>query len=273
MCKPLRTARNPGSSHRLRPHLQSQRLPIVSTPDYSIIIPAYNESERIRSGLDQVLEYLRRQGWNTEVIVVNDGSRDATPDIVREYAVRHPEVRLVENPGNRGKGYSIRHGMTSAQGAKLLFTDADLSAPIDEAGKLMAALDAGADVAIGSRWLNSATQTERQSLFRQLAGRIYNLLLRVILGLRYKDTQCGFKVFSRRAAGLIFPQQRIERWGFDPEILFLAQKMELKVQEVPVEWAHDERSKIHPIRDGMRMFGEIVKVRWYDCTGKYDRDL
>ncbi len=241
----------------------------MSTPDYSVIIPAYNESERIRSGLDQVLDYIGRQGWNAEVIVVNDGSRDQTRDIVLEYAGQSPAVRLVDNPGNRGKGYSIRHGMMSAVGAKLLFTDADLSAPIREAGKLMAALAEGADVAIGSRWLQSETQTERQPLFRQFAGRIYNLLLRLILGLNFKDTQCGFKAFSRRAAALIFPQQRIERWGFDPEILFLARKRGLTVREVPVEWAHDERSKIHPIRDGLRMFGEIVKVRWYDLSGKY----
>ncbi len=237
--------------------------------DYSIIIPAYNEGERIRPGLDQVLEYLRRESWNAEVIVVNDGSRDQTPDIVREYQSRYPCVRLVENPGNRGKGYSVRNGMVSANGSKLLFTDADMSSPIKEAAKLMAALNEGAEVAIGSRWLNSQTQTQRQSLFRQLAGRTYNLLLRVILGLNFKDTQCGFKAFTRRAAGLIFPRQRIERWGFDPEILFLAQKGGLSVREVPVEWAHDERSKIHPLRDGMRMFAEIVKVRWYDLTGKY----
>ncbi len=241
----------------------------MGTPRYSIVIPAYNESERISNGLDRVLEYLRQQQWSAEVIVVNDGSRDNTAELVRRYAAQHPEVHLLENPGNRGKGYSVRNGMTAALGEVLLFTDADLSAPITEAGKLFAALEAGADVAIGSRWMDPALQTERQPLFRQLAGRIFNLLLRIILGLRYKDTQCGFKAFTRRAAGLIFPRQRIERWGFDPEILFIAGKMGLKVRELPVRWAHDERSKISPLRDGTRMFGEMLKVRWYALTGKY----
>ena len=241
----------------------------MGTPHYSIVIPAYNESERIGNALDRVLEYIRQQKWDAEVIVVNDGSRDHTAELVRRYAAEHPAVRLVENPGNRGKGYSVRHGMGEAAGEVMLFTDADLSAPITEAAKLFAALGEGADVAIGSRWMDPALQTERQPLFRQLAGRIFNLLLRLILGLRYKDTQCGFKAFTRRAADLIFPRQRIERWGFDPEILFIAGKMDLKTREVPVRWAHDERSKISPLRDGARMFGEMLKVRWYDLSGKY----
>lgn len=241
----------------------------MGTPRYSIVIPAYNESERIGNALDRVLDYIREQEWDAEIIVVNDGSRDHTAELVRRYAAEHPVVRLVENPGNRGKGYSVRHGMGEASGEVMLFTDADLSAPITEAAKLFATLGEGADVAIGSRWMDPALQTERQPLFRQLAGRIFNLLLRLILGLRYKDTQCGFKAFTRRAADLIFPRQRIERWGFDPEILFIAGKMDLKTREVPVRWAHDERSKISPLRDGARMFGEMLKVRWYDLSGKY----
>ncbi len=241
----------------------------MGTPRYSIVIPAYNESERISNSLDRVLEYIRQQQWDAEVIVVNDGSRDHTAELVRRYAAQHPAVRLVENPGNRGKGYSVRHGMSAATGELLLFSDADLSAPIEEAGKLFAALGDGADLAIGSRWMDPALQTERQPLFRQLAGRIFNLLLRIILGLRYKDTQCGFKAFTGRAAGLIFPRQRIERWGFDPEILFIAGKMGLKTREVPVRWAHDERSKISPLRDGIRMFVEMLKIRWFALTGKY----
>ena len=240
----------------------------MATPRYSIVIPAYNEGERIGQGLDRVLEYIGEQKWDAEVIVVNDGSRDNTAELVRQYAARNPIVRLVENPGNRGKGYSVRNGMGAAGGQILLFTDADLSAPISEAGKLVSALE-GADVAIGSRWMDPALQTERQPLFRQLAGRIFNLLLRITLGLRFKDTQCGFKVFTQQAAGQIFPRQRIERWGFDPEILFIAKRLGLKVREVPVKWAHDERSKISPLRDGMRMFGEMLKVRWYSLTGKY----
>ena len=209
-------------------------------------------------------------GWTAEVIVVNDGSRDSTAEIVREWAHRHSIVRLVENPGNRGKGYSVRHGMMEAKGELLLFTDADLSSPIQEAEKLIAAIHQGADIAIGSRWLRAELQTERQPLYRQFFGRVFNLLLRIVLGLRFKDTQCGLKAFTPPAAQAIFPRQRIERWGFDPEILFLANKAGLKTVEVPVEWAHDERSKISPIRDGFRMLTELFRIRWYDLNGKYD---
>jgi glycosyltransferase involved in cell wall biosynthesis len=238
-------------------------------PTYSIIIPAYNESQRIEATLERVLAYVSKMGWTAEVIVVNDGSRDATPELVREWARRNPIVRLVENPGNRGKGYSVRHGMVEAVGEVLLFTDADLSSPIYEAEKLIAAIHQGADIAIGSRWLRAELQTERQPLYRQFFGRIFNLLLRIVLGLRFKDTQCGLKAFTQRAAQAIFPRQRIERWGFDPEILFLARQAGMAIAEVPVEWAHDERSKISPIRDGFRMFTEMLRIRWCALTGKY----
>lgn len=241
----------------------------MATPEYSIVIPAYNERERIGATLERVLEHVAQQGWSAEVLVVNDGSRDDTAEIVRAYAARSPRVRLLENPGNRGKGYSVRHGMIAAAGNVLLFTDADLSAPITEAGKLFAALRGGAEVAIGSRWLQRELQVEKQPLYRQAAGRIFNQMLRAVLGLRYKDTQCGFKAFTRRAAAAIFPLQRIERWGFDPEILFIAERLGLAVAEVPVEWAHDERSKISPLRDGLRMLGEMLKVRWNHLMGKY----
>jgi glycosyltransferase involved in cell wall biosynthesis len=205
--------------------------------------------------------------------VVADGSTDSTADLVRDYARRPPAVRLLQNPGNRGKGYSVRNGMLQASGELLLFTDSDLSAPITEAGKLFARIAAGADVAIGSRWLDPALQTARQPLYRQFFGRIFNLLLRLILGLRFKDTQCGFKAFTRRAAQLIFARQRIERWGFDPELLFLAGKLGLKVEEVAVEWADDPRIKIRPLRDGMRIFSEMLRIRWYSLTGKYAGDV
>jgi len=240
---------------------------------YSIIIPAYNESQRISASLDKILAYIADQNWGAEVVVVNDGSRDNTAEIVREYAKAHPMVRLIENPGNRGKGYTVRNGMLHAHGDILLFTDADLSSPIEESKKLFAAIDKGADVTFGSRWLQAELQTERQPLYRQIFGRIFNLLLRIILGLNYKDTQCGFKAFTRKAAHQIFTRQMIDRWGFDPEVLFLAEKFGLKVKEVPVEWAHDNRSKINPVTDGFKMFTEMLRVRWADVTGKYDRGV
>lgn len=243
----------------------------MDSSTYSIVIPAYNESQRIAASLDKVLAYISQQHWVAEVLVVNDGSRDNTAEIVREYVKNHPVVRLIENPGNRGKGYSVRNGMLQAQGDLLLFSDADLSSPIYEAEKLFIEIRKGADMAIGSRWLQRELQTERQPLYRQLFGRIFNVLLRMLLGVKFKDTQCGFKAFNRKAAQELFSRQRIERWSFDPELIFLSGKLGLKVVEVPVEWAHDDRSKINPVVDGMKMFAELVKIRWADLTGKYNR--
>jgi glycosyltransferase involved in cell wall biosynthesis len=236
---------------------------------YSIVIPAYNEGQRLGATLERVLHYVREQGWNAEVIVVNDGSRDNTAELVRQFAEKDSRLRLVENPGNRGKGYSVRNGVLSARGEVMVFSDADLSSPIEEMPKLLAAITAGADIAIGSRWLRAELQTERQSLHRQLFGRIFNLMLRIVLGLQFKDTQCGFKAFTRQAVQKIFPLQRIERWGFDPEILFLARKFGFRVDEVPVRWGHCGGTRINPLSDGARMFQEMLRVRWYDLTGKY----
>jgi dolichyl-phosphate beta-glucosyltransferase len=238
-------------------------------PVYSIIIPAYNEGARLGATLERVLAYAAERRWDAEVIAVNDGSRDNTAEIVRSYVQKNPQLRLLENPGNRGKGYSVRSGMLHAQGEILLFSDADLSSPIEEAEKLFAALKNGADIAIGSRWLRSDLQTQRQPLHRQLFGRVFNLLLRMILGLNFKDTQCGFKAFTRLAADTIFPLQNIERWGFDPELLYLAKKFKFKVVEVPVAWAHREGTRINPLRDGTKMFLEMLKVRWNAVRGKY----
>jgi len=240
-------------------------------PTYSIIIPAYNEGARLGTTLDRVLNYVAAQRWDAEVIVVNDGSRDQTPDLVRSYAQTHPALRLLENPGNRGKGYSVCNGMLHAGGEILLFSDADLSSPIEETPKLFAAIRSGADIAIGSRWLRPELQAHRQSALRQFYGRIFNLALRILLGLNFKDTQCGFKAFTRKAAQTIFPLQEIERWGFDPELLYLARRSGLKVKEVAVVWSHSEGTRINPLRDGIRMFAEVLKIRWNALTGKYSQ--
>ena len=153
------------------------------------------------------------------------------------------EVRLIENPGNRGKGFGVRNGMLNANGEILLFTDADLSSPIEEASKLFAAIQAGVDVAIGSRWVQPDLQTQRQSLLRQFYGRIFNFALRILLGLKFKDTQCGFKAFTRSAALTVFPRQTIERWGFDAELLYIAQRRGLKVEEIPVVWCRTRKAR------------------------------
>ncbi|MBZ5550174.1 MAG: glycosyltransferase family 2 protein [Acidobacteriia bacterium] len=236
---------------------------------YSFIVPAYNESSRIRPTLNEMLRYTAEQNWDAEILVVDDGSRDDTAEVIREYARAHSQIRLLQNPGNRGKGFSVRNGMLHARGDICLFTDADLSSPISEAPKLFEAIRSGADVVIGSRWLRAELQTERQPLYRQAFGRIFNLVLRLFLGLTFKDTQCGFKAFRRAAAQRVFPLQKIERWGFDPEILYIARRMGLKVAEVPVLWAHSEGTRLHPFRDGMRMFVDVLHIRWNAFTGAY----
>jgi dolichyl-phosphate beta-glucosyltransferase len=236
---------------------------------YSLIIPAYNESDRIRPTLDRVLKHIEEQKWEAEVLVVNDGSQDNTAEIVKEYGRTHPNVQLVENGRNRGKGFSVRNGMLHARGDICLLTDADLSSPITESQKLFDAISQGADVAIGSRWLRAELQTERQPLYRQAFGRIFNLLLRVVLGLDFKDTQCGFKALRREAAQQVFSVQKIERWGFDPEILFLAKQFGFRVVEVPVLWAHSAGTRLHPVRDGFLMGMEILRIRWNAWMGAY----
>ena len=243
----------------------------MSELTHSFILPAYNESERLTTSIPKVLEYVHARNLRAEIIVVNDGSTDKTAEVVRQFAAANPMIILLENPGNRGKGYSVRHGMLHAKGAVALFTDADLSSPITEADKLFAALADGADVAIGSRWLQRDLQTERQPFYRQLYGRLFNLGLSIVLRLDYRDTQCGFKAFTRQAIQVVFTRQRVERWGFDPELLFLARKYKLKTVEVPVEWAHDHRSKINPLRDGLRMGLDVLQIRWNSLMGRYKR--
>ena len=242
-------------------------------PKYSIVVPAYNERARILPTLEAVIAAVRSHGWSAEVIVVNDGSTDETASLVKNFALTAPEVQLMENPGNRGKGYSVRSGLLHALGEIVMFTDADLSAPIDEAQRLFDAIAAGADIAIGSRWLATSRQTHRQPLYRQLFGRCFNMLTRAVMGLPYADTQCGFKAFTRQAAQTVFQLQTIERWGFDPEILFIARKRGFRVQEVPVSWAHDARSRISYLRDGLQMLKELAIVRWNALIGRYGKKV
>jgi glycosyltransferase involved in cell wall biosynthesis len=246
---------------------------VNKSPRYSIVIPAFNESGRIPATLESILACIRSRGWQAEVIVVNDGSTDSTAQVVREVARRAPEVRLVENPGNHGKGYSVRNGMMQAQGDVVMFTDSDLSAPIEEAELLFDAIQKGADIAIGSRWLERGRQTHRQPLYRQIFGRCFNGVTRMVMRLPFADTQCGFKAFTRSAAQTVFQLQTIERWGFDPEILFIALKRGFHVVEVPVSWAHDERTRMSYLKDGMKMLEELLIIRWNALLGRYNRKV
>ena len=245
----------------------------MERPFISIVIPAYNESARIGKALGEVVRVVQERAWQAEVLIVNDGSTDGTAAIVQAFAQLHPEVRLLNNPENRGKGFSVRHGVLNAVGEIVMFTDADLSAPMEEAERLFDALHQGADIAIGSRWLQRERQTHKQPLYRQFFGRCFNAITRLIMGLPFADTQCGFKAFRRPVAQTIFQLQRIERWGFDPELLFIALKRGYKIQEVPVTWGHDERSRLSYLKDGIKMLEDIAYIRWEAFAGAYDRSV
>jgi dolichyl-phosphate beta-glucosyltransferase len=200
--------------------------------------------------------------------VVDDGSRDQTAAVAALYTNQIPGLRVLRNSENRGKGFSVRRGMLEASGRTVLFTDADLSAPIGEADKLLAALG-DHDVAIGSRAVDRSLITVRQSRFRELAGIIFNLIVRLALRLPFVDTQCGFKAFRREPCRIIFQQQRVERFGFDPELLYLARRHGLRAVEIPVRWAHSPATKVSMFRDSLQMFLDIFVIRWNALLGRY----
>jgi len=236
----------------------------------SIIIPAYNEAGRLPRTLQHILSYLGEKADIAEVIVVNDGSTDRTVDVVKKFRAQHRCIQLIDNFANRGKGSAIRDGVLRAKGDIILFTDADDSTPIEDADKLIAAIEDGADIVIGSRWVDRDLQSQPQPWYRRLNGRVYNLLLRKVLGLDLTDTQNGFKAYTRSAAKAIFATQKIPGWGFDAESLFFAHHFGFLVREVPVEYTYyAEGSKIRPYRDGARMLLELLLVRWYFLTGAY----
>ena len=239
-------------------------------PELSIVIPAFNEQRRLTETLRRVRAYLEARRADAEVIVVDDGSRDATAALVEARRGEFPGLRLVSNGVNRGKGYSVRHGVREARGRIVLFTDADLSAPIEEADKLLAAMR-DREVAIGSRGVDRSLIEVHQSPLRELAGIVFNFLVRAITGLRFVDTQCGFKAFLREPSRIIFEQQRIERFGFDPEILFLAKRHGLRAVEIPVRWAHDQQTRVNMVRDSLQMFGEVLSIRWNWLLGRYPK--
>ncbi len=242
-----------------------------SHPALSIIIPSYNEELRLPPSLELIASYIEKSKRETEVLVVDDGSSDRTAAVAETFRARIPQLRVVSNGENRGKGYSVRHGMTEARGDIVLFTDADLSAPIEEADKLIAAMD-DYDVAIGSRALDRNLIAVHESGFREFAGIVFNKIVRVVLWLPFVDTQCGFKAFRRDKCKVIFEQQRIERFGFDPELLFLARVHGLKAVEIPVRWAHSPATKVNMLRDSVQMFLDVFTIRWNALLGRYRRE-
>ena len=234
----------------------------------SIIVPSFNEELRLPASLERIAGYLNSRGLRSEVLVVDDGSSDRTAEVAASFADRFANLRVLKNDRNRGKGYSVRHGMLEAKGEQVLFTDADLSAPIEEADKLLSAL-LQYDVAIGSRALNRNLIEVHESPFREFAGIIFNQIVRIVLRLPFVDTQCGFKAFRRERCHIVFEQQRIERFGFDPELLYLARHHGLKAIEIPVRWSHSPATKINMMRDSILMFVDVFTIRWNALLGRY----
>jgi len=237
-------------------------------PHLSIIIPSFNEEQRLPDSLEKIAAYIRERRPNTEVIVVDDGSTDKTAEVAASYKGKIPNLRVLSNGTNRGKGFSVRHGSLEAGGNIILFTDADLSSPIEEGEKLLAGLTTH-DVAIGSRAVDRSLIQAHQSVFREFAGIIFNRIVRVILRLPFVDTQCGFKAFRRERCRIIFEQQTIERFGFDPELLYLARHHGLTTVEVPVRWAHSPATKVSMLKDSVEMFLDVFVIRRNALLGRY----
>jgi dolichyl-phosphate beta-glucosyltransferase len=231
----------------------------------SIIIPAYNEENRLPATLTTVRKYLEGGHWEfSEIVVVDDGSRDRTAEVAGVAG-----ARVLQNPGNRGKGYAVRHGMMEAKGEWALFTDADLSAPIEELEKLWSAAEREqAQVAIGSRALDRSLVGVHQPFLRELVGRAFNVVMRMITGLPFRDTQCGFKLFEAHAAREIFGRQQLDGFGFDVEVLFIAQRLGYRALEVAVRWNNVEGTKVS-LWLGLKSYLDPVKVRWNGIRGKY----
>ncbi len=235
----------------------------------SIIIPAYNEALRLPKTLPGVREYLLKQDYEWEVVLVDDGSDDNTIEVFQ--GIFAPEEgRVVKNPGNRGKGYSVRQGTASARGEVLLISDADFSTPVWEFENLRAILDQGYDIVIGSRSLPKSNVTKKQAWYRQGMGRVFNQLVQWVALEGFVDTQCGFKLFRCETSKPIFSRMTIDRFSFDVEILYIAQKRGLKIKEVPVEWENMLYSRVHIVRDSLRMLLDLFLIRRNDRKGIYD---
>jgi dolichyl-phosphate beta-glucosyltransferase len=245
--------------------------PFADTPGaplLTIVVPAYNEERRLPSMLDQVIAYLDGQPYAAEVLVVENGSRDRTTEIAEGYAARVPYIRVLHS--EIGKGAAVLHGMLAGQGDYLYICDSDLAVPIAEVAKFLPPLLSDFDVAIASREAPGARRISEPA-YRHVMGRVYNLVAQALVVPGVKDTQCGFKCFTREAARAIFAVQVMTGWGFDVEVLFIARRWGYRIVEVPVEWHYGQDSRVSPIKDSLRMLGELWRVRRNGWRGAYDR--
>lgn len=224
----------------------------------SLIIPAYNEEERISTSIEKAIEYLSKQTYSWHIFVVDDGSKDRTIEVLKPYS---DVVTVLAQPRNMGKGAAVRRGMCDTDGQVRVFTDADFSTPIYELEKLLERINTGADICIGSRALDRSLVKEHQPFYREWMGRVFNYIVQLLVFRGITDTQCGFKGFTAQAANAIFPLAKIDGFSFDVEILYLANKAKLNISQVPVEWYNDGRSKVNPIFDSINMFLELFRIK------------
>ena len=236
---------------------------LSSGPDLSIVIPVFNEEKNIAETLRRISAYFSLKEFGWEVLVSDDGSTDETANVVRKFSSENPRnsIRLVSSSPNHGKGYAARQGALASSGRYILCSDADLSAPIKETDKLIKALENGADVAIGSRGVRAKDCDVQQSFKRRFSGRVFNLFVRAFVLPDVRDSQCGFKCFTREAAQRLFSQQKLDGFCFDVEVLYLAKRAGLKVTEIPVMWSEGKESKIRLVRDSARMLKDLLKIK------------
>lgn len=237
-------------------------------PRLSLIIPAYNEENRLPESLAQIAAFVEAQDYAIEVIVVNNNSRDATPEIAEAFAAEHSYARALHEP-RQGKGAAVRTGMLAGAGDYLFICDADLSMPVEEVSKFMPPVRSGYDVAIASREVPGSRRIGEPE-YRHFMGRVFNFIVRVLAIPRIHDTQCGFKVFRRDVAEEVFRLQTIDGWAFDVEVLFIALKRGYRLVEVPITWYYREQSRVHPVRDSINMLIEVLRVRWNGWRGLYE---
>ncbi len=239
-------------------------------PHLTVVIPAYNEERRLGGTLSRIATYLEKSEMSSEVVVVDDGSSDATARLAMEL-LRGRRGRVIRNPENRGKGYSVRRGVLEASGRWVLLTDADLSTPIEEHATLAtAAREHDLDVAIGSRALSESRVEIRQNVLRQTMGKTFNRVIRLMTGLPFRDTQCGFKLMDRARVHPLFERMVVDRFAFDVELLYLCTRFRLKVREVPVIWRNSPESKVNVVGDPLNMLLDVARVRWRFRRGLYN---
>lgn len=256
-----------GAICNLTSHISHQQI----VPFLSIVIPAYNEEFRIAISLERIYGYLEQQPYTYELIVIDDGSTDQTARVVTDVFNRIEQGTLLQNIRNRGKGFSVRKGVLASTGDYVLFSDADLSTPIEEVEKLLPHLEQGDDIAIGSRGLQESDVQIHQPWYREYMGKAFNLIIRTLMLSGFHDTQCGFKCFRGDVARRIFAQQKIDHFSFDVEVLFLAALNKYTVKEIPVQWFNEPNTRVNAMKDSLKMFKDVIRIRYNAWTGKYSQ--